>query len=225
MRTTLKVQLLGFAMRLLPEQVFEYLANPGPHKLELGAGGNGKPGWLSTDLAEHENPNGTFTHGLDVRSPFPIKEHTFDYIYSEHMIEHLDFRSGVFMLKQCFRILKAGGVMRIVTPSIEFLLKVLSPNRSSFEQTYVDWSVQNFVPEAFAYTDAFFLNNFMRAWGHRFIFDQKTLRYALEQAGFQRIADCEIGASEHPALSNLEFQERLPTGFLALESMILEATK
>jgi predicted SAM-dependent methyltransferase len=212
-------------MRLLTEQVIEYLANPGPHKLELGAGENGKSGWLSTDLVEHKNPNGTFTHGLNVTKPFPIGDETFDYVYSEHMIEHIDFRSSIFMLKECFRILKAGGVIRIVTPSIEFLLRVLSPNRSIFEQTYVEWSVKNFVPEAFGYTDAFFLNNFMRAWGHRFIFDKKTLYRVLQDAGFGKIIDCKIGLSKHGPLSNLEFQERLPCGFLALESMIIEAQK
>jgi len=76
-----------------------------------------------------------------------------------------------------------------------------------------------------AVTDALFLNNFMRAWGHQFIYDHETLCLALRLAGFRQIEELRINESAHDSLKNLECVERLPARFLELESMIFEATK
>jgi predicted SAM-dependent methyltransferase len=203
----------------------EYFAGPGPHRLELGAGPNGKPGWLATDLQEHKNDKGTHTIALDAAKPFTLPDGCFDFIYCEHMIEHIPFAGGQQMLKECRRILKPGGIIRIVTPSLGFLLRILSADRSRLEQNYLEWSLKTFVPDAPAVTNAFFLNNFVRAWGHVFIYDHETLRLAMIAAGFNNIKECPMGRSEHQVLSNLENESRLPPGFLDLESMIFEGTK
>lgn len=141
------------------------------------------------------------------------------------MIEHIPFASGQAMLRECHRVLKPGGVLRIVTPSLGFLLRVMSPDRNYFEQAYLEWSLKAFVPEAREPTNAFFLNNFMRNWGHTFIYDHQTLRLALTQAGFAAIAECPISQSTHADLCDLESVNRLPPGYLALESMVYEATR
>ena len=202
-----------------------YFSNPCPFRLELGAGANGKPGWLTTDLREHPNPNGNYSIGLDATKPFPLPDDRFDFIFCEHMIEHITFVSGQNMLRECHRILRPSGVIRIVTPSLGFLLRIMSPDRSQLEQSYLEWSLKAFVPSAPIVTNAFFLNNFVRAWGHVFIFDHATLHLAMTTAGFVDIKECPIGSSEHQVLSGLENVNRLPPGYLKLESMIFEGTK
>jgi predicted SAM-dependent methyltransferase len=114
-------------------------------------------------------------------------------------------------------------VIRIVTPSLGFLLRVCSPDRGLLERNYIAWSVRQFVPDAPSVTNAVFLNNFMRAWGHTFVYDRETLAQSLQLAGFGAIRECEFGRSDHPFLSGLENAVRLPPGFLELESMIFEA--
>jgi predicted SAM-dependent methyltransferase len=199
-----------------------YLAGPGPHRLEIGAGLNIKPGWLTTDLYPDPASN---VIALDATERFPLPDACFDYVYSEHMIEHVPFASGQSMLRECFRILKPGGTVRIVTPSIGMLLRVMSADRGPLEARYRDWSVGCWVPDAPLVTNAFFLNNFVRNWGHQFVYDQETMRYAMAAAGFEAIAAREINDSPHAALQDLENEARMPRGFLALESMIMEATK
>ena len=71
----------------------------------------------------------------------------------------------------------------------------------------------------------FVINNFMRDWGHLFIYDEKILRYSLEIAGFENITKCDLNNSEVDALRNLENEKRVPEGFLQLESLTLEGTK
>jgi len=62
-------------------------------------------------------------------------------------------------------------------------------------------------------------------WGHSFIYDEKILRFSLEDAGFANITRCDLSKSEHAALTDMENEQRMPDGFLRLESLILEGTK
>jgi hypothetical protein len=71
----------------------------------------------------------------------------------------------------------------------------------------------------------FVINNFVRAWGHQFIYNKPTLTEALEKTGFTHIQEATLGVSEDPAFCGLENQQRMPPGFLSLESLALEASK
>lgn len=212
-------------MNSADQALVEYLRRPPPHKLEIGTGPNGKPGWFATDLLAGVAPNGTRIFALDATKPFPIPDDTFDYIYSEHMIEHISFDDGLSMVGECYRVLKPNGVLRVVTPSLGFLLKIISPDRSALEERYQEWSVTACMIDPPAVTNAVFINNFMRAWGHTFIYDHVTLRLSLALAGFAQIVACDLNHSAHEDLHNIASGHRLPPGFLELESMTFEAVK
>ena len=203
----------------------DYLRGPPPHKLEIGAGPNGKPGWLATDLHAGVAANGTRIVALDATKRFSIPDDCFDFIFIEHMIEHIGFDHGLNMLSECHRILKPNGVLRVVTPSLGFLLKVISSDRSALEARYREWAITNCEVYPPAVTNAFFLNNFVRAWGHNFIYDHETLRLALTLAGFREAVTCDLNVSAHAPLRNIENERRMPPGFLNLESMVFEAVK
>jgi len=141
------------------------------------------------------------------------------------MIEHVSFEDGCFMLRECYRILKPGGVVRIATPAIEFLINLFSPDRSRVEDAYITWAIQAFTPGAPAFLPAFVMNNFVRAWGHTFIYDRPTLRLALERAGFRDVTERDLNESPSPALRDLENETCMPPGFLRLETIIFEGTK
>ena len=129
------------------------------------------------------------------------------------------------MLSECFRVLKPGGTLRIVTPSIDFLFGLFASDRSALADRYIRWATETFVPDAPVPMASFVFNNFVHAQGRRFIYDRATLELMLTEAGFVEIREREIGASEHPALRGLEAVDRMPDEFLAFESMILEATR
>lgn len=200
----------------------DYLAQPGPRCLEIGAGWNTRPGWLTTDL---NPPPGHACIKLDATKTFEIPSESFDFIYSEHMIEHVSFEDGRNMLEECNRVLKPSGVIRIVTPSLGFLSRVMSSDRGMLEDRYRNWSVETWVPEAPQVTNALFLNNFVRNWGHTFIYDRETLELVLRLSGFDPVVFCELNNSEHAVLRGLANTGKIPSGFLDLESMVLEGTK
>jgi predicted SAM-dependent methyltransferase len=205
----------------MDDLLLRYFQSPGPKMLEIGASATRKHGWLASDC--DVTGDDAFRH--DATQPFPVPAASFDYIYTEHMVEHIPYAGAQSMFRECLRMLKPGGVLRVVTPSIGFLTRILSADRSKFEDSYRTWSVKTFVPEAPQVTNAFFLNNFVRAWGHTFLYDLETLTLALQIAGFQKIATCSFNQSEHAALRNLANEFRLPPGFLDMESMTVEASK
>ena len=82
---------------------------------------------------------------------------------------------------------------------------------------YIKWATDQFVPWASRPSSAFVINNFVRDWGHIFIFDEPTLSEAFELAGFENTKSCFLGP--------LENKSRMPDGFLELESFTLEGTK
>jgi predicted SAM-dependent methyltransferase len=162
---------------------------------------------------------------LDARRHFFFKDETFDYIFSEHMIEHMSYQGGLNMLGECHRILKGCGKIRIATPDLAFLIALYRDEKSSLQKDYIAWANRTFVRDASEDNEVFVINNFMRDWGHMFIYNENTLRTAMINAGFTDIVKCGLRRSKHDALCNLESIVRIPTKFLELETITLEGTK
>ena len=200
--------------------VSAYLANNQTKKLHIGCGDNILPEWLNTD---YYPKNRNIPH-LDATKQYPFEDGTFDYIFSEHVIEHFAFAEGLSMLEQCNRVLISGGKIRLSTPNLRFLVDLYSEKKSALQEKYIQWASDQFVKNGI-HSDTMVINNYFRRWGHTFIYDEKTLRFALEAAGFVDVYSCRINESADIALKNLENTERLPAGFLQLETFTLEARK
>lgn len=189
-------------------------------KLQIGCGGNMLPGWLNTD----GQMDGWFhpeSVKLDAAELFPIPDATFDFVYSEHMIEHIPYWAGQQMLRECFRIMKPGAAIRISCPDFQFLIDLyINPTELSKQYT------ENESPEWAPYTDPIFIiNNYVRAWGHQFIYDKPAMTNSLLAAGFEAVTEHAILESNVPELQNLEIPTRMQPGFLQLETMTFEARK
>lgn len=59
----------------------------------------------------------------------------------------------------------------------------------------------------------------------RFMYDEKTLSFAMEKSGFVELRRCSILRSAVAELSQLENVNRMPAGFLEQESLIMEGQK
>ena len=118
-----------------------YMATHQLRKLHVGCGGNYLESWLNSDLIPDNNTIVT----LDAAKPFPLPLSSFDYVYSEHLIEHLNFVQQLNFLKESYRILKPGGKIRIATPDFDFLAKLAGNKKSEFENEYLKWNFQTFL--------------------------------------------------------------------------------
>ena len=198
-----------------------YLASHPVAGLHLGCGVHPLPGWINSDVAAWDPA----VIQLDATQRFPFAEEVLDFIFSEHMIEHLSYPGALSMLDECHRTLKPGGTVRISTPDLGFLLALFGSGLTPPQQRYIEWSTRTFVHSAPRPRAVYVLNNFVRDWGHQFIYDEETLRESLERSGFSDIVRCDLNQSRHPMLRGLENESRSPPGFLKLETMTFEASK
>lgn len=201
------------AMRLLPRRlrrwrslmlrsrkIRRYLASHAVRKVHLGAGPNALDGWLNTDY-DPRRPGEIF---LDVTKRFPFPSGSLDYIYTEHMIEHIAFDQAWGMLRECYRVLRPGGRIRLATPGLDALLELYAPRRTEDQDHYLKWIVDRYYPRAGLYGPCFALNGLFLLWGHQFVYDKTTLQHVLREAGFTDLVVCEIGQSDDAVLQHLE---------------------
>jgi predicted SAM-dependent methyltransferase len=203
--------------------VEDYLSEPGPRKLQIGAWNHRLEGWLNTDLWP-DHPK--LVH-LDAAAKFPLPEASFNYVYSEHVIEHLPFSSGRQMLRESFRILKPGGKIRIATPDLQKFLDMMQAKAGPDGEAYLIWAIQNFVPDADHPDPLFVLNNLFRNWGHQFLYTEECLRRIMDSAGFREITRHPVGGSGDSQLQGIEGHGHT-SGSEAMnrfETMVLEAVK
>lgn len=209
----------GRADRLLAGS---YIAASQPRKLHLGCGKNVQKGWLNTDF----EPQSLSIMQLDATDKFPFPNDTFDFVFSEHMIEHVPYRAGMKMLAECYRVLKPDGTLRISTPDLRFLIDMARPVKTELQRAYLQYSADESAsgrPDEVG--EVFLINRFVREWGHTFIYDEPTLVNAIAKAGFTEITKCKLSESRYPALRNIENVGRMPPGMLELETVIIEGTK
>jgi predicted SAM-dependent methyltransferase len=196
----------------------KYLKNNEIKKLHIGAGNRKIKDWLNTDIG-----NKTIMPVVDVTKKFPFDTKTFDYVFSEHMIEHIKYQDGVKMLKESFRVLKSNGKIRISTPDLQFLIDLYSNEKDQLQKDYIEWSCKNYQLTEGSIIEV--VNNYFQSWGHQFIYDKNTIENTLKAVGFTKIEFFKINESNNLELKDLENDKRLPKNFLQLESLSVEATK
>jgi predicted SAM-dependent methyltransferase len=89
--------------------------------LNLGCGNKFFAGdeWLNADML----PLGKGVIRCNFLDGIPFKNDSFDLVYHSHVLEHFSKKDGAVFIKECFRILKPGGVIRIVLPNLEVIAK------------------------------------------------------------------------------------------------------
>jgi predicted SAM-dependent methyltransferase len=191
-------------------------------KLHLGCGYRPINGWLNADLV----PRRDDVVPLDVTQRFPFEDDCFDFIFSEHMIEHIGFADGQKMLRECFRVLKPCGTIRIATPNLATLVSLYTQQKTDAQLRYIQFSVDRYLRDIGIYRDSFVINNFFRNFGHQFIYDPPTLGDALRRTGFTNIVERNVGESDDESLRGIEQHgQDITDEFNRLETFVLEASK
>jgi predicted SAM-dependent methyltransferase len=85
------------------------------NKLNLRCGKRLLAGWTNCDF--HSADSRVVSH--DLRCPLPFQDGQFDFVYHSHVLEHLRPIDAENLLLECCRVLRSGGVLRVVIPDLE----------------------------------------------------------------------------------------------------------
>jgi predicted SAM-dependent methyltransferase len=83
--------------------------------LNLGCGSRFHKDWVNLD----KHPTNSQVQKYDVQNGIPFPNNTFNVVYHSHLLEHLTKENGRIFMYDCFRVLKPGGVLRVVVPDLE----------------------------------------------------------------------------------------------------------
>jgi predicted SAM-dependent methyltransferase len=87
--------------------------------INIGCGKTYHPDWINIDL--FSKCSGVIDH--DLRMGLPFESRTFDVCYSSHVLEHLRKEEAINFIQEQRRILRAGGILRVVVPDTEIICR------------------------------------------------------------------------------------------------------
>jgi predicted SAM-dependent methyltransferase len=98
-------------------------------RLNLGCGSQVHPEWTNVDIMPRHP--GVINHDLNKRLPFANA--SFEVVYHSHVLEHLTKEQGKAFVEECYRVLKPGGILRVVVPDLETIAKLYLENLDKAE--------------------------------------------------------------------------------------------
>jgi predicted SAM-dependent methyltransferase len=159
-----------------------------PRLLNLGCGDTYLDGWVNADffslLHFWRRPRSHWS--LDLRYPFRCPPDHWDGILTEHVIEHFHPHEAAHVIREMFRTLRPGGLVRVIVPSLPKWIAAYQGASSAvefarFRGAEVIWSLA-------------------QDHGHRSVWDLPLLSGLLEEAGFVDVREVRYLQGTDPRL-------------------------
>jgi SAM-dependent methyltransferase len=190
------------------------MTHKGIIKLNLGCGPSGIKGWINYDwgilpfiskypylrqllirikiLSKNYAVSWPVVKLVDIRKRFPLESESVNYIYCSQVLEHFEKYTALDILKECYRVLKKNGVIRIVLPNLK---KMVGKYKNADE----------FTRDFFGYEKdkKGFTNIFIR--GHQWMYDELSFRKLL-MVVFEKIEKRKFREGLVPDLNKLDLE-------------------
>jgi predicted SAM-dependent methyltransferase len=141
----------------------------------------------------------------DVTRRIPAPDASAEVAYSSHMIEHLNRWQALELLRECRRVLRPGGLLRIVTPDLWEVIAAYE--RGGSARPRADVFMENLMtfrePEG-AKGAQRLAGKLFGGSAHQWLYDEESLRALLEEGGFVAIVRRDYRTGETPDLEKLE---------------------
>lgn len=139
-------------------------------------------GWVNCDildLTEFVKGQAYMYVPMDATKPFHWKDNEVDIIFSSHLLEHFSRQEGMEFLRECHRVMKPGGVIRISVPDGRLVTRQYVEG-DIMEQRFINIGVERASDDAEAFYELLLAN-------HKTVYDEAALRGMLSAAGFRNI--------------------------------------
>jgi predicted SAM-dependent methyltransferase len=198
-------------------------------KLNIGCGTSGIAGWCNIDNSPtvllSRIPLGRWlfgtpawppdVHRIDAVHGIPFPDSTVSYIYSSHMLQGLIYEDSLLLIKESFRVLRPGGVLRIAVPDLARMIEdylsdndVLASHKLMRRLSFKSSAMRDLLRKRRGYQQSY-----------RQLFDRRSLKHLFNEGGFQNPEVCGFRESRIPEIDAIELQQRRK------ESLYVEASK
>ncbi|KAA2255899.1 class I SAM-dependent methyltransferase [Solihabitans fulvus] len=180
-----------------PKFTRRQLADLGVTGIEFAAFRTAHPSGLGTDLVGLQSPHAATEPGsiyrvdgsslytqLDVAEPLPFEDGSVEWVYAEHLIEHIPLPVAVDWLTEVRRVLAPGGLLRITTPDLRRYVEGYLSQDKFFAKHRRRVQLAIGIAPPMPARPAFMFNQIFYLYGHRWIYDETELRHVLARAGF-----------------------------------------
>jgi predicted SAM-dependent methyltransferase len=140
----------------------------------------------------------------DATKSFPFKDSSVECIYTSHMLEHLSQDGAKIFLKEAFRVLKIGGILRIAVPDLKIAIDeyIKSGDADSFMRNIL---VQAPPISSLKQKIILFMTGYRH---HQWMYDGASLSKLLKEIGFKETEICEKGHTKIHKPGELNLNER-----------------
>jgi predicted SAM-dependent methyltransferase len=150
-----------------------------------------------------------YLHNLT--KPFPWRDKSVDVIYSSHTLEHFTKGQGLLFLKECYRCLREGGIIRILVPDLKWYVSEYMGG--NILATDFLWEIDVVNEEVGMFKKMFV------AFPHQCMYDSKALMDIMNDIGFKQVGSRVAFESQIPDIALIELDGR--TG----HAVVVEAIK
>ena len=127
-----------------------------------------------------------------------------DNIYCSHVLEHVSYLDAKKILKNIYAMLKNGGVLRIVVPSLKVRIENYNNNNDANKFMESLGCVSKYENSNIITKLRFFFGGSR----HRWMYDEKSLYNEVNSAGFSNIKKCEFGDTNLEIFNEVESEDR-----------------
>ena len=146
----------------------------------------------------------------DLRKGIPFNDKKFDVVYCSHFLEHIYRDSVSLIIRECQRVIKIGGLIRVVVPDLKSIIKLYTifTSKSGIEKNF-DFNEYNEILESLfgqmvreepvgtseqsrfvRRVESYIRGNAAKVGElHKWMYDQYSLAYLFRKEGF---GDCEV---------------------------------
>jgi len=178
-------------------------------------------GWLCAAANPKVRDVVCLRSGIQLPSP----DAAFGVIYIEHSLELRSVARGELLLRECYRLLKPGGLLRVSTMNLAFVLDLLRTSDDERIGQYMKYCHETF-PEYVAEPRAEYLvNSLFRDYGHKFLYSEAMVHDVLAVAGFTGVTTRSADTSSREDLQHLHHGRDIRSDILEVEGLFVEATR
>lgn len=153
----------------------------------------------------------------DVTRGLPFQNGEAAVVYASHVLEHLSRRHAQNFVREAYRVLAPGGILRIVVPDLERLARLYLEQKTNGAANGM--TADQFMEQlrtAPDYSDAALPLKIYRAYldtlSHKWMYDAASLTQLMADAGLLRLKQCAYLESRVSQIAQVERAHRFEDG-------------